>query len=295
MGQSFVQSAQNDTVATVSSLGKAFASNNTLNNLLWVGLIWDSASPDPTIDDTLGNAFVPIVGPTAAPGTGGFKCQIFAVLKCKAGANTITAHWGAPNPTFSGIYIHEETDSADRSNGFTLDQIKPGTGTSTNPASGNTPATTIATEIVVGFAATDAGVVTADATFNQRELGTNLSAVTEDKFITSTGAQNALFVDSTSSNWVALCATFFTAAVATGGLGVLPTFGSSWHPGRSPGLGGISSARFRPSNWWPYSAPVVVTFDPATMVAMEKHGNDPLILPPQVVASGMTPPEQMPT
>lgn len=71
----------------------------------------------------------------------------------------------------------------------------------------------------------------------------------------------------------------------------LPT---SFHPGLSPGLGGISSARFQ-TNWWPYAPPVVVGFDPALMSAMEKHGNDPLVLSPQVVASGMTPPEQMPT
>jgi hypothetical protein len=70
--------------------------------------------------------------------------------------------------------------------------------------------------------------------------------------------------------------------------------GSAWHPGQSPGLGGISSARFQ-TNWWPYGPPVVVSFDPALMSAMEKHGNDPLVLPPQVVASGMTPPEEMPT
>lgn len=69
----------------------------------------------------------------------------------------------------------------------------------------------------------------------------------------------------------------------------------TFHPGASPGLGGISSARFQPSNWWPYSPPAILTFDPAFMLAMEKHGNDPLVLPPQVVASGMTPPEQMPT
>src|SRR6267154_430945 len=70
---------------------------------------------------------------------------------------------------------------------------------------------------------------------------------------------------------------------------------NAFHPGRSPGLGGISSARFQPSNGWPYSPPAVVAFDGALMSAMEKHGNDPLILPPQVVASGMTPPEEMPT
>jgi len=68
---------------------------------------------------------------------------------------------------------------------------------------------------------------------------------------------------------------------------------NQYHPGRSPGLGGISSARFQPSNWWPYTPPVTVAFDGALMSAMEKHGNDPLILPPQVVASGMTPPEEM--
>lgn len=75
---------------------------------------------------------------------------------------------------------------------------------------------------------------------------------------------------------------------------VWASLGSPYHPGRSPGLGGISSARFQ-TNWWPYSPPVVVTFDPALMTAMEKHGNDPIVLSPQVVASGMTPPEQMPT
>lgn len=69
----------------------------------------------------------------------------------------------------------------------------------------------------------------------------------------------------------------------------LPT---SNHPGASPGVGG---ARFTASNWWPYTPPAVVSFDPALMSAMEKHGNDPLVLPPQVVASGMTPPEEMPT
>jgi hypothetical protein len=37
------------------------------------------------------------------------------------------------------------------------------------------------------------------------------------------------------------------------------------------------------------------SFNFAVMTAMVKHGNDPLVLPPQVVASGMTPPEQMPT
>lgn len=81
-------------------------------------------------------------------------------------------------------------------------------------------------------------------------------------------------------------------AAAGGGSSIgLPT---SFHPGRSPGLGGISSARFQ-TNWWPYPYIPPLAFDPAFMSAMEKHGNDPLVLPPHVVASGMTPPEQMPT
>jgi hypothetical protein len=41
--------------------------------------------------------------------------------------------------------------------------------------------------------------------------------------------------------------------------------------------------------------PDASSFNFAVMTAMVKHGNDPLVLPPQVVASGMTPPEQMPT
>lgn len=70
---------------------------------------------------------------------------------------------------------------------------------------------------------------------------------------------------------------------------------NAYHPGRSPGRAGISSARFTPSNWWPYTPPPFVQFDPSIMAAMGKYGNDPLVLPPQVVASGMTPPDQMPT
>jgi hypothetical protein len=100
----------------------------------------------------------------------------------------------------------------------------------------------------------------------------------------------AFFTTLGGNNWLGFSSTTITSPAA--GLGI--NLGNYPHPGRSPGKGGISSARFQ-TNWWPYSPPAVVAFDPALMSAMEKHGNDPVILPPQVVASGMTPPEEMPT
>lgn len=74
-----------------------------------------------------------------------------------------------------------------------------------------------------------------------------------------------------------------------------PIGSNAFHPGRSPGLGGISSARFQPSNWWPYSPPALVVFDPAFMAAMNRPWPDTVFSPPQVVASGMTPPEEVPS
>jgi hypothetical protein len=87
-------------------------------------------------------------------------------------------------------------------------------------------------------------------------------------------------------NWAARAISFASAAAGVGA-----DFGNRPHPGRSPGFGGISSARFQ-TNWWPYSPPVVVTFDPALMAAMDRPRPDIVITAPRVVASGMTPPEE---
>lgn len=220
MGQSFVQGSSTDTVATTSNLAKAFASNNAANNLLVFTAFWDPNAPNPTIADSR-NAITSCVGPTLAP-SNSVRQQTWAAINAGAGANTVTVSWGAPNPTFSGLAIHEYSDSVDHSGGFTLDKVSASTANGTNPQSGNTAVITNATSIVFGAAATDAGSPATSSGFNQRELGSNLSTNTEDKFVTNTAAQSASFVNGTISNWVAQCVTFFTAPPP----GVIPSSGA---------------------------------------------------------------------
>lgn len=212
MPQSKSQSTQNQSGVAVASLSKAFGSNNAANNLLIYAAVWDRLAPAPTISDTGNTAnIVSVVGPITSVLNGGTG-QVWCVPNCVAGANTVQLSWGAPNPGFSGLYIHEYTDSAAHTSGFTFDQKASNSGTSANPASGNTPVTIQAIEIVFGFSFSDGVTPTAGAGFAIAESDVTLNGIaTEHQFVLATGAQNAVFTEA-NSDWAALCATFFTAA-----------------------------------------------------------------------------------
>lgn len=179
-----------------------------------------------------------------------------------------------------------------------------GSGTATSQATGTTGVTAQPDELSLiafcmgaGTGSTNVGLTDPVTNYNTLQIGQNdassVAMMHAYRVLSSAGAQSATFnwtVSDAAQWWQAAIATF---KLAPSGSGI--NLGTGFHPGQSPGLGGISSARFQPSNWWPYSPPAILVFDPAFMLAMEKHGNDPLVLPPQVVASGMTPPEQMPT
>jgi len=71
-----------------------------------------------------------------------------------------------------------------------------------------------------------------------------------------TGPQNGTFQRSATAAGVGevLAAAYKVASTTTN----WASLGSAWHPGQSPGLGGISSARFQ-TNWWPFSPPPTPT------------------------------------
>src|SRR5882762_5263768 len=158
--------------------------------------------------------------------------------------------------------------------GYELFRFSAGTGTSLSSGAGTTFASgdKLRLEIRVNGANRD---------WVLKKNGVQFASGTDTSPLT-TSAQAGIAHSSTSTTGAV---TFWEAGDFASGAGA--NFGNAPHPGRSPGLGGISSARFQPSNWWPYSPPAVVTFDPAFMIAMGKHGNVPIVLPPQVVASGM--------
>lgn len=90
------------TVATSTSIAKAFASNNTAGNLLIViGSIQDTA---PSCSDSAGNTYLTAVSRDTS---GGFGYQrIFYCANCKSGANTVTLSY-ASSGTSDNVVISE--------------------------------------------------------------------------------------------------------------------------------------------------------------------------------------------
>lgn len=89
MAISFVQQASTSGYVT-GSQSKAFGSNNTAKNLLLVGMDGSyTGSTPPTIFDTLGNTYI-LIGSAASAVNESHKNWLWAVLGCKAGANSVT-------------------------------------------------------------------------------------------------------------------------------------------------------------------------------------------------------------
>lgn len=218
MTQSFVQGNHNEIGSAVASLSAAFSSNNAANNLLVYAVGWvpNGATPNPTFSDTAGNTIVDSGLGVLTSGDAVFKQQIVCVLAAKTGANTFTMSFGSPNPSDSWITIHEYNDSVN-TGGWSIDKTAQASGNSTNPDSGATATTTQATEVVFGWTSSEVFTITNGTGFTSRENNSpTISTDSEDKFVTSTGTQDAAFTNATSGQWTAQCVTFFAnSAVAT--------------------------------------------------------------------------------
>jgi hypothetical protein len=292
----FLQSKSTSTDSTTSTTTPVTltTANIVPGNKIIGYAFWNAGADDLVqIKDNLGNMNATIVDTVS----NGDIQKSFWYDVVVGGAATITLTTTNANG-FRGLVCHEVSGLAAGApeQHQTGNQATPGTG-----ADGITTASVTTVEdgqyvfSAVHVNATVVMTVTQGTGYTDRESIDGTATISplesEDRIQAAHGSIAGTFTG--NSNQPATSA-IMTFKQALGGVGVLRFGGSAFHPGASPGLGGISSARFQPSNWWPYSPPTVLTFDPAFMIAMEKHGNDSLVLPPQVVASGMTPPEQMP-
>jgi hypothetical protein len=218
--------------------------------------------------------------------------EVWRCLSLKGGATTVTITFSAADTSIKDGFFSEVSGlSSPVTDGVNTVSAQTGAGTTDTGAAITTGATD---GIAFGYINTSGGVVSNPAGGNEFTSGGDVQATTGNAAVsliyTTAASHTPVWTDVNSG------ATYGAATVAfKSGTTPYASLGSAWHPGASPGLGGMSSARFQPSNWWPYSPPVVVTFDPALMAAMEKMGNDPIVLPPQVVADGMTPPDSVPS
>lgn len=203
--------------ASGNTMGAAYTSNNTAHNLLILCAYWQhGVNVAPIISDTRGNAWS-LIDVVRFDSNTGIDYGYYKCLNSAAGANTVTMNFGAPL-TFGICAIHEFTDplGGAHSLGFAQDRTAFATGgaaTATSFSSGNTPATTVASEIVFGLALSTGGQPVAGSGFTQALVGTG-GLATIYKAVAATGVQAATFTTPSAGTWDALCATFYVVAAA---------------------------------------------------------------------------------
>lgn len=210
MSIAFVQQTDNNfnNSSGATSEPLAYGSNNTGSDLLLCAVFWRGASITVSVTDTQGNSWSAVAAAVSINASD--LIQLFYAPNCKAGANTVTAHFSSTGGTFILMSI------AEYSGVNTLDQkTSTGLGNGSTASSGTTSATTQANELIIGYASTSAAHTTthftAGAGYTIRQ-NTVLSLGIEDKTVSSTGTQSATFSMTASDNWGCGIATFYQAS-----------------------------------------------------------------------------------
>lgn len=188
-----------------STTTSAFSSATTTGNLIVVSISTNGAANAVTsVTDTAGNTYAKVWSVANSSVTSdlwyaenitGGASQTVTVTVSTARATAVVAH------EYSGISL---TSS--------LDKSVTATGSSNAPASGNTPTTTVASEIVIGAVAMLGGATTftvgSGYTNLNQQLAANVATAQESLVTTSTGTQSAAFGASATTIWACGCVTF---------------------------------------------------------------------------------------
>ena len=205
-----VQSANISSLSSVTTLSKAFTSNNTAGDLIIVWVGWQSSITTAAVTDSAGNVYQPlsIVEFLNIP----LRAQIFYARNILAGANTVTLTLTGPDPDVT-LSIHEYAgvdpvnplDGEARLNNLIA-------GTNAQPQSGSVT-TTQASDLLFGVAYDDRsfGSETWTEGSGWALRQSNSMSGTEDMIATSTGSYSATFTVSIANNWVGEIAAFKAA------------------------------------------------------------------------------------
>jgi hypothetical protein len=204
MAIAYVQSA-NSTANTLTSVAKAFTSNNTAGNCIIVAIgIWKSgAFNTPVITDSAGNTYHRVCTSPLANASGQSQCFIFAAYNIAAGANTVTCTVNVSADI--DIAIHEYSGVALAN---ALDQASAGAVNNASAASTGTVVTRFANEVLFSWAY-DQGISGATYTptsgWTGREQTANSAGAcgkSFDQIVSSTGSYSNSITNShgTSSN-----------------------------------------------------------------------------------------------
>jgi uncharacterized repeat protein (TIGR01451 family) len=201
-GIKLIQSAVNGNESGTSSISVSFTANNARGDFLIVTGSAARPASTLTISDTLGNRYVPAIGPVTDT-TQNVTIYLWYVPVCKGGANTVTI---TPSTTAAlEMHVSEWSGLAAVS---PVDRTASATGTGTTVSSGPR-ATTANGELVFGY-----GWVlnTASAGAGFTPITRVNGDLTEYQIQSSAGSVAATFTQ-TSGTWFALMATFKPAGV----------------------------------------------------------------------------------
>lgn len=219
----FVQVATNDPGGTVTSLAKAFTTNNTAGNAIIVTIGWDVTVGNPTCSDSQGNVYSSVVFTTNTTDKQAIgECH---ALNIKAGANTVTVTWPAAFQ-FRGIAISEYSGIA---SSYAVDGMTFNQNDGTGSWASNSTTTTVNGDLVLGlFADTNGGSggsVTAGSGYTRRAVTSGGGNVMiEDRVQTTAAAISAAATAGGTSNYAAMIIAFKPSGSSTGLTTSTPTF-----------------------------------------------------------------------
>jgi hypothetical protein len=203
-GITYVQGA-NAGNENAGSVSRAFPSSVVAGNTIIVVVVTTGAQPT-TVTDTAANTYTMAVANDA--NANNTQVSIWYAANVVGGAITVTVT--LTQPADNGIAIHEYRGLASAS---PLDRTAGAGGRSAAPASGATPATSQASELV--FSATGnnkfGAVFTAGAGFTLRQSlsdGITEDIASEDRVASATGAQTGAFTTNIVTDWSCVVATF---------------------------------------------------------------------------------------
>jgi hypothetical protein len=211
MAISVVQRNKGDDVAGVTGhVAVAFGSNNTAGNTIIVILVgsdttlalWNSDYP--LVSDSKVNTYTNVFNQFNVANGVGIRAYVANAIA--AGANTVTQQ---DNNDACGLYIYEVSGLA-TSSPFDRSQFAV-IGSSTAFTSGNTPTTTVANELLIGFAiATAAPTWTVGSGYSNLQTNGAVAnaGAAQEQIVSSTGAYSSTLTSSLSSSGLAAIVTF---------------------------------------------------------------------------------------
>jgi chitodextrinase len=212
-----VQTASILTDTASTTIAKAFTSANTSGNLIAVVASWGTHNTTPTVTDSLGNTYV--LATTSYSSAGVQSLAIFYAKSIKAGANTVTVHFGTSD-SWRRLLIAEYSGLSPTSPVDVITSSQGNATTGANSATSGSGTTTATNDLIFGAVENFdvAGTLSAGTGFTLRNSVNDSNVIEtaiEDKILASPGSASATFTFAHADPYIAEMVAFKSTTTAT--------------------------------------------------------------------------------